>query len=320
VLGVFRTSFCRQFFSGSLFASLLFAQVYAGLSLVSYEIPTFQDGDSVAGLPGWNVFDGQATVVDGEGFDQSQALKLHQGVGQNVKVTRSISMAAGEAVSFVDFRIKPAAVPVTNAISTIVVNGSHLSFVRDASSGAGVLYALNGNDDSAGQADWLDTSHRQALDGALSHQAQDWVRISIRQDYALKEWDLYIDGVLYAAGMGFYQRGSVMDEIEFYGSQVADVLLDDLQADEDNMLFTDNDEDGIPDEYELANGMDVTRNDRWDLNADGETFLDAYLASIWPSYDSGGNAQQGTVAPTALSGSGSIPAITILGEHEVGGP
>jgi len=319
VLKYFRSDFPRQFCSGGLLASILLMQVYAGLPIITYEAPVFQGGDSVSGVSGWQVANGQATVVDGEGFDSSQALKLHEGSSQNVKVTRSITMDSGSDVAFIDFRIKPAAVPSATATSTIIVNGAHLSFVRDASSGAGVLYALDGNDDRTDGVEWMDTSHRQALNGALSYEAQDWVRITIRQDYQQKEWDLYIDGVLYAASLGFFQRGTSLDEIEFYGSAVADVYIDDLQADEDNMLFSDADKDGIPDDYETSHGMDPSVYDRWDLNSDGVSFLDAYLSSIWPSYNPGGGANSGAVAPALANGAGSIPPITILSEHEVVG-
>jgi len=319
MLSILRLDFWKQICSGFLIVAINIMQVYAGLPIVTYEAPAYQDGDQISAYAGWQVQNGSATVANGEGIDGSQALKLHQGSSQNVLVTRDLSIPSGESIAFIDFSIKPAAVPTTGATSTIVVNGTHLSFVKDAESGTGILYALDGNDDRTGNEEWLDTSHRQALAGALSYESQDWVRITIRQDYDEKEWDLYVDGVLYAASMGFYQRGTTLDKIDFYGCQVGDVYLDDLQSDEENVLFVDADKDGIPDDYELSHGMDITINDRETLNGQGTANLDAYLEEIWPSYDSSSSSSTGAQTPAFASGSGTIPPITILSEHEVVG-
>lgn len=318
MLCVLRSDFWKQLCSGFLIAALTVVQVYAGLPMVTYEAPAYTSGISISSYSGWQVQDGQATVVDSEAFDSSQALKLHKGTGQNVQVTRDLSIPAGENIAFIDFRIKPVAVPNNGtATSTIEVNGTHLSFVKDPESGTGVLYVLDGNDDRSGQEEWVDTAHRQALAGALSHETQDWIRVTIRQDYAEKVWDLYVDDVLYAADMGFYQRGSTLQNIRFYGNQVGDVYLDDLQSDESNMLFTDADKDGIPDDFENANGMNTSLNDRDVVNSTGKTNLGSYLESLFPWYSAPGG--QSSQTPGGGTGAATIPPITILSGHQVVG-
>ena len=90
--------------------------------------------------------------------------------------------------------------------------------------------------------------------------------------------------------MGFYQRGSTLQNIKFYGAQVGDVYLDNLQSDETNMLFTDADKDGIDDSFETANGMNTALNDRAVTNGSGKTHLGAYLESLFPGYNSNGSS------------------------------
>ena len=132
MLNVLRSDFWKQFCSGFLIIAVTVVQLYAGLPIVTYEAPTYANGASIGGFAGWQVQNGQATVVNGEGFESSQALKLHQGSSQDVVVTRDLSIPAGENIAFIDFRIKPVAVPNNGtATSTIVVNGTHLSFVKD---------------------------------------------------------------------------------------------------------------------------------------------------------------------------------------------
>ena len=275
--------------AGLLLIALVITHTIAGLQLVTYEAPDFRTRKPIAVYPGWKVANGQATVVNDEAFEGAQSLMLHKGAAKSVLVSRDLTIAAGDNVAFIDFRIKPAAIPAQGATSTVIVNGSHLSFVKDAESGLGILHALDGDDNREEAEEWVDSSHRLALVDSKGHACRDWIRISIRQDYTEKEWDLYVNGQLYVAGLGFYQRGETLDKIDFYGSQVADLYLDNLQSDEANILFADADKDGIADDYEADNGMNPLLNDRRVLNADGKTNLAAYLESIWPAYDFDGD-------------------------------
>ncbi len=106
-----------------------------------------------------------------------------------------------------------------------------------------------------------------------------WVRYTVREDHASQIWDLYVNGVLAERGLPFRTPADGgFPRFTAIGHGSAPVEFDDLYVGEQNPLFPDADGDGIDDAYEVANGLDPTRNDAAeDLDGDGLANLQEFL-------------------------------------------
>ncbi|MFN7342311.1 MAG: hypothetical protein ACK5TA_03135, partial [bacterium] len=172
---------------------------------------------------------------------------------------------------------------------------------------SGNVWVYNGSSGATNPAQWAKTVGTFAL-AANGLTASDYTRITLRHDYQRNIWDLFIGGKLAAANLAFEGRGANLENIELYGSKVGDTLIDDLTVDPTNTIFPDADKDGLPDAWEAANGSNPNLYDR-DNNkpGTGKSFLDHYMDSLWLG-GLNGNAP--------LPPQGSIPPVTILGNHQ----
>ena len=265
--------------------------------------------------PGWQLSSGNAQVSGpSDGFNGGQALRLPVNPVERTKLTRAITWNVNEKTAFIDFRIKPAADP-TGSYSSFSVNGTQLAFQVPAGSERGEIWVLNGADGpatpNANPTQWIKTAGSFAISGTS---ATEYFRITLRQDYSRNLWDLFVGGKLVAVNLAFDGRSANLTSIDFYGSQIGDTLVDDLSAQIGNMLFIDSDKDGLPDDWEIANGSNPLLYDREAINPlTGKSFLDTYLDSLWPSGIAPTNAAN-IVPPSA-----GIPPLTILGQHQAVG-
>jgi len=266
--------------------------------------------------PEWEVLSGSASSVSGQTGAVGNALKLATTLpGQaETRVTRAITgWNQAEPVAFIDFLIKPAANP-EGSMASVYVNGTQIAFQVPAGSTEGQIWAYHGNDDDATGASeqWLKSPATYTI-SASTQQATAFTRLTLRHDYQRKIWDLFVDGKLAAANLGFDGREANLASIEFYGSDVADLHIDELQADPSNLLFPDADKDGLPDAWETANGSNPNLYDRDSIKpGTGKSFLENYAASLWtatvPNGANGGGAS-----------SASIPPLTVLAAHQAVG-
>ncbi len=260
---------------------------------------------------GWQVQSGSADVVSGVSGANGTALRLNTaGPSQDeASVSRPIPWNSNESIAFIDFLIKPAA-NLEGSLASILVNGTQVAFQVPASSNQGEIWALHGHDDNgANEAEWLKTPGVYTTDS--SHQATAFVRVTLRHDYLRKVWDLFIDGKMASANLGFEGRAANLTQIDFFGSYVADTHIDRLQADPANMLFADADKDGLPDAWETANGSNPNLYDRDAIDPlTGKSFLEGYLGQLW----SNATAPNGNGVVTVSSAS--IPPISILNQHQ----
>lgn len=291
--------------------ALIANQLLAQLPPISFESPVYVPLNPIQNYTadGWNLISGTGGISgSGEGFGGGQALKLPQGQNESW-LRRSLTWDPQEKTAFIDFRIKPAAEP-EGSLATFVTNGSQIAFQVPSASSTGQLWAFNGGDSSNGTSQWYLTPGSFPVAPSAGASSQ-WMRVTLRHDYDRDLWDLFIDGKLAAINLSFEGRGADLETLDFFGSRHGDTLLDDLSAQTTNMLFQDTDKDGLPDSWETANGSNPNLYDREAIDpVTGLSFVDKYLAALWPS---GSTAANGF---TGVGNVGTIPSLTIPSLHQ----
>ncbi|BCU76868.1 RHS repeat-associated core domain-containing protein [Luteolibacter sp. LG18] len=282
------------------------------LSVNAFALAFIQPFESVTGAS-WSVENGSASVVPGQVGATGNSLELAKGTtyGTETKVVQPVTWDAQKKIAFIDVLVKPAANP-NGSMASIYANGAQVAFQ------GGKVWARNGNDNALdGQLpDWIETSGTYTVPTGGT-EASSFVRVMLREDYEHLVWDLYIDGQMVAANLDFEGRGSNLTEIEFYGSLAGNVHLDQLQADPDNMLFTDTDRDGLPDAWEAANGGTVGTYDRDVLDSNGKSLIQKYMESLWAA---GSKIPNGKVADTlSASGGNRIEPLSVIDRHQMVG-
>ena len=287
-------------------------QLLADLPPVTFDSAEWVPYQSVGrGIqPGWQLFSGDANVSGaGEGFNGGKALKIPANAQQESRLSRAVTWDAAETTAFIDLQVKPAADPV-GSLATFYANGTQIAFQVPAGSSTGEIWVYHGEDGIAGPGappeQWIKTVGTFAVaPGAAA--ATNYIRVTLRHDYSRNLWDLFIGGKLAAANLAFEGRGANLASLEFYGSNIGDTLIDDLSAQTVNMLFPDADKDGLSDAWEIANGSNPNVYDRDAIKpGTAGSFLDSYLASLWPS--------GGVNGSSAIPASGGIPPLTIDAE------
>ena len=219
------------------------------------------------GQRGWSVEEGSAVITDGEGREGSRALRLEPSdpVG-----SVGLTVATGERgnILYSDLYLRPGATnPEAGAV--IGAEGSFTGFFRIEAGGE--LYIFNGNGQGGG--DWLATGAKFATqeDGSV----QDWIRLSFRQDFDQKVWDLFINGKIFRTNLGFWKDAEVAPQearFTLTGHTAVPLWVDDVKIDSDSVAFVDADRDGLPDEWEAAQGLDASAPSRdEDADSDGLT-------------------------------------------------
>jgi len=267
--------------------------LYASVPLTTFEAPIASGTDLSTVSTDWTVANGEAKVEAGSGDQGTQGVKITKGDYAEARITRAIIWNAAEQTAFIDFRVKPAA-NVQGSNAAIMVNGSQIGLQKQEdnlnSTSKGDIWVLNGTDrkwisapanldGGLSFSQWLLTHAEFQLNSAKTA-ATDFIRITLRQDYERKVWDLYVDGKLTGADLRFEKQG-ILNALHIFGSTGADVLLDDLQVIPSNMLFPDADKDGIPDSVEVANGSNPNLKDRDAIDpVTGKSYLQKYLQQL----------------------------------------
>jgi YD repeat-containing protein len=221
--------------------------------------------------PGWNIDQGQATIVE-EGIDENCVRVEPSPEGKFGQVTFKLDPPPELSVLFVDFYFKPVAFsegPEEFADVTGSVTGAfRLVKDKDTDKNTAALYVLNGNGLRGG--DWLETGVTLELDdeGRPLH----WMRLTFRQEFAKEDvegsqsrWDLWVDGLLVRGNLSYYDEVDVdPGRITLLGHRNIPLLLDTLTVSSENPLFPDENRDGLSDTYEAAyklQGRDADSDD-----------------------------------------------------------
>lgn len=201
------------------------------------------------------------------------------------EVTRQLS-ANGTSVVWVDFYGRPAAGLQPETSSQYRTTEARLAFVQSGTQGKFFYYS----GDSVGGGTWVASGYKTPL--TPEGLAQTGLRITLREDFAAKTYDLYVGAAMIAADIPFADstRTSI-GSLTATGHATVATLFDDFLAAYDSPLFTDADHDGLDDAWETAHGLDPTRNDRHgDLDGDGLSNIQEYILGTNPnSNDSDGD-------------------------------
>jgi alpha-tubulin suppressor-like RCC1 family protein len=232
---------------------------------------------SLAGQLGWRVIQGAATVTGDAFFSGSRSLALLAGATP-ASIAQAFAQLAGQGVVYVDFFAQPVADADLSTATTFDVEGSRFALVRNGANGE--LHAFDGDGARGGQ--WRPTAFTAPL--ATDGQTQNWVRFTARLDFGRHFWDLYANGQMVVAGLGFRAGSSTaLTAFGVQGHAAATTRLDYLLAGSQNPLFSDVNDNGIDDAWETAHGLSLSSNNR-DLSPSGNgvTVVQAYVAGLDP--------------------------------------
>jgi hypothetical protein len=239
--------------------------VQAGATVLPF-LANFEPGEGytvgpLSGQNGWSVL-GAASVVTAPVFDGFQAVAV-PGASLPAVVAHDFT-AGGSVVTFVDYFARPVA-GATPDLSVIFQTTAGKVALAGASPATLHVFAGNG----AGGGVWQATSATNTLEaGGLT---VDWVRLTTREDYAAKTWDLYHDSRLVAYDVPFTVNtaGSLV-RFSLSGHTATTAHFDYFLAAFDNPVFADADKDGMDDAWETAHGLNPALNDR-NADPDGDT-------------------------------------------------
>lgn len=260
------------------------AGAFAALSLAAEVSTPFEtdfetDEGYAAGTltadPVWSFEDGLSAGIDSFGASGSQSLYF-QSPGM---LRLGVDDSAASTITWVDFYLKPVFTSETNLPDWIApVRSAVTGFVTVDSQGE--VHAIDG--DGSGSGMWVPSGVRHTLAGSTS---ADWLRLTYRLDYLSKKWDLFVDGEMARADLGFLDNAAAgFAEFSANGDPNAVTSLDFFYVGPDNPLFTDTSGDGLPDTWLLAYGLDPAQYQRYaDITDDGLTNLEKFLHDLDPT-------------------------------------
>lgn len=229
---------------------------------------------SLHGQKGWTA--SSLDVVTNADFASGAQSVLVPGSNPPGSVSRSFDPHPGQTVVFVDLYALPfAATEDASSAQLFTLDAARVAFVRDGNAGRFSAY-------HATNSTWLRMSQTTPLDAEGF--AADWVRLTLRLDYAAAEWDLYVQGSMAVAKLGFPSPPPVnLGALGLSGHSTAPTLLDDVLVAFENPLFVDADRDGIDDAWEIAHGLNPALNDRnMDRDGDGVANLQEFNTGTNP--------------------------------------
>ncbi|MEM7385277.1 MAG: hypothetical protein AAF514_10060, partial [Verrucomicrobiota bacterium] len=236
----------------------------------------FEPGD-LGGQHGWAVERGTAVVVrgPGAGMDDETSLRLEP---SNPYGQVSLYLEARDQgpVVFTDFFVKPVA--FREEVEEFAdLSGAVTGFFRVEEDGE--LFVLDG--DGVGGGQWVSTGAKLPVDE--DGKATDFIRLTFRQDFKMGLWDIYVDGEMRKAGLGLWDnRQQAVERFTLTGHTRHALILDRLVIQNENMLFDDENRNGLPDLWESDYQLESEGIRGADSDGDGLSNLKEFIARTAP--------------------------------------
>jgi hypothetical protein len=269
----------------------------SGSFTADFEAPAYQPGN-IHGQQGWAVDQGAALVVPGAGLWGSAGLSVSPS-SLFSQVRLSLERTASSApVLYFDAWVRFPSAPWLVFDETLDLEGARVGlFHTSAFSDESEWYVFHG--DKAGGGYWLGTGIQPEIQLDSGFTA-DWNRLTVRMDSMTQTWTVWVDELLLGSDLGM-QFPSEPDFAHFFvlGDPLQPVLVDNVTVTSANPLppvpevvipggsvaaearsdKADSDADGMPDTWELAQGLDPTDGSDGILDRDGDglSSLDEFL-------------------------------------------
>lgn len=190
-----------------------------------FESPDFSPG-SIDGQHGWSVDQGKAEIVAGVGLHGTSGLVLYPSAPFS-QARLSLALDPGlDPASYVDLQIRPVAGFGKVKEEMLDIDSARVGLFRQPDSGEAVLWVFHG--DGQGGGTWMETATRLPVD-PVTGQAESWHRLTIQENAERQTWELWVDGVWAASGMGFQERKDAGAPVcILMGDPLSPVVLDEV--------------------------------------------------------------------------------------------
>ncbi len=210
----------------------------------------------------WQVSGTEVPLIHSETVREGQQALLMEAGEDMMEVSHAFS-ADPYAPVWVDFYLRAAALLEVPPLALHTSAAFH--FGDD-----GLLRVFNGSGEGGGT--WLTLEHPPVS-------PSDWVRVTLKLDYASQRWSIWLNGVRYGQGLGFAYPVPFFSNLSFTGKEGTRTYLDDLRITYSESPGLDNDGDGLTNDQERALGTDP---DLPDTSGDGIGDYMAVLLGLDP--------------------------------------
>jgi hypothetical protein len=239
--------------------------------LASFETAQGYADGLLAGQQGWEVTRGTAAVgAAAPAADGVRSVEAAAGAEMRRQLN---SPGPALGIVFADLFVQPVAGLTADAGSGVALGGARVAWMANGS--ATQADVVVSGDNGAG---WQPVGFGLAADG--SGRVTRWVRITLRLDFSQGFWDLWVDGALAGADLVLARTAGMppaLGALVVTGPAANLTRLDAVYVGTENPLYADADHDGMDDDWETANGLDVATDDRGgDRDGDGLSNLTEY--------------------------------------------
>jgi len=216
---------------------------------------------------------GGVTVVPSTMSGSQQEVSIAP--AQPVEIFTHNFSSTGVSPVFVDFQAQPVAGTDPTTAVTFSTPAAQIALVGTTSPAQ--LWIFGGG------VGWYATGATIPIDA--NGRSVDWIRLTTREDYDSKKWDLYLNDRMIAGDVGFADPvASSLTDFSVNGHATVPSAFDAFSAGPDNPLFADVNHDGIDDAWETAHGLSLaTDNRQLSPTGNGISVLQAYLQGTNPN-------------------------------------